>query len=131
MYSSWPYFRSFISNMQMALFKADLRIAEQYVELCSDQKQARKIYQFIHDEYMRTVELVEKITDNSTLLEDNPTLLLSLSRRNPYLDPLNDVQVILLKRFRDESLDEDEKQQWLSPLLRTINAIAAGMRNTG
>ena len=131
MFKTWPYFRSFISNIQMALFKADIGIAQQYAELCSDQKQGKYIFQLIQTEYNRTVELVKNITDNSTLLEDNPTLLLSLSRRNPYLDPLNDVQLILLKRFRDDSLSEEEKQRWLSPLLRTINAIAAGMRNTG
>ena len=131
MYQTWPYFRALISNMQMALVKADLRIANDYVSLCTDKKQAEKIYQLIKDEYIRTVDLVEQITGNSTLLEDNPTLLLSLSRRNPYLDPLNDIQVILLQRFRDENLSEDERNTWLSPLLRTINAIAAGMRNTG
>jgi phosphoenolpyruvate carboxylase len=131
MYQTWPYFRALLSNMQMALVKADLRIANDYVSLCTDKKQAQKIYQSIKDEYLRTVDLVEQITGNSTLLEDNPTLLLSLSRRNPYLDPLNDIQVILLQRFRDENLTEAERNIWLSPLLRTINAIAAGMRNTG
>jgi len=52
-------------------------------------------------------------------------------RRDPYLDPLNHIQIKLLKRYRDESLDEAERQKWLNPLLRSINAIAAGMRNTG
>ncbi|NOX42266.1 MAG: phosphoenolpyruvate carboxylase [Gammaproteobacteria bacterium] len=131
MYHTWPYFRALISNMQMALFKADLRIANQYVSLCKDSTQANHIYNLIRDEHLRTVDLVKQITGNATLLEDNPTLLLSLSRRNPYLDPLNDIQVTLLRRFRDENLKEEEKNTWLSPLLRTINAIAAGMRNTG
>ncbi len=131
MYHTWPYFHALISNMQMALFKADLRIANQYVSLCNNNDQANQIYNLIRDEHLRTVDLVKQITGNSTLLEDNPTLLLSLSRRNPYLDPLNDVQVTLLKRFRDDKLNEVEKNNWLSPLLRTINAIAAGMRNTG
>lgn len=65
------------------------------------------------------------------LLEETPTLAVSLSRRNPYLDPLNHIQITLLKRYRDESLSESEREQWLEPLLRSINAIAAGMRNTG
>ena len=64
-------------------------------------------------------------------MADAPRLALSLKRRNPYLDPLNQIQVTLLKRFRDESQDEESRNQWLNPLLRTINAIAAGMRNTG
>jgi phosphoenolpyruvate carboxylase len=52
-------------------------------------------------------------------------------RRDPYLDPLNHIQIKLLKRYRDESLSEEERDSWLDPLLRSINAIAAGMRNTG
>ena len=55
----------------------------------------------------------------------------SLDRRNPYLDPLNHIQIMLLKRYRNQALDEEERNRWLEPLLRSINAIAAGMRNTG
>jgi len=66
-----------------------------------------------------------------SLLDDIPPLALSLMRRDPYLDPLNHIQVKLLKRYRATSLDEAERETWLNPLLRSINAIAAGMRNTG
>ncbi len=65
------------------------------------------------------------------LLDDIPPLGLSLKRRDPYLDPLNHIQIKLLKRYRDESLSKEERDKWLNPLLRSINAIAAGMRNTG
>jgi phosphoenolpyruvate carboxylase len=65
------------------------------------------------------------------LLEDNPSLGLSLYRRNPYLDPLNNIQIKLLTRYRDNSLSEQQREHWLQPLLRSINAIASGMRNTG
>jgi phosphoenolpyruvate carboxylase len=58
-------------------------------------------------------------------------LALSLSRRNPYLDPLSHIQITLLQRYRDPELDDEQRTAWLDPLLRTINAIAAGMRNTG
>jgi len=71
------------------------------------------------------------VADIEVLLEENPPLYLSLSRRDPYLDPLNYIQVELLQRTRDESLPEEERDRWLPPLLRSINAIAAGMRNTG
>jgi phosphoenolpyruvate carboxylase len=131
MYRDWPFFRALLSNSQMALFKADMHIAESYVSLCHDQDSARSIYNTINAEYQRTVDKVLQITHLDELMADTPRLALSLKRRNPYLDPLNQIQVTLLKRFRDESQDEESRNQWLNPLLRTINAIAAGMRNTG
>jgi len=131
MYRDWPFFRALLSNSQMALFKADMHIAESYVSLCHDQDSARPIYGTINAEYQRTVDNVLQIAQLDELMAETPRLALSLKRRNPYLDPLNQIQVTLLKRFRDESLDEESRNQWLTPLLRTINAIAAGMRNTG
>ena len=71
------------------------------------------------------------IVGTTSLLEETPQLALSLSRRRPYLDPLNHIQVVLLKRCREESLSHEEYERWLNPLLRSINAIAGGMRNTG
>ena len=131
MYREWPFFRALLSNSQMALFKADMRIAESYVGLCLNQESARPIYDTIHAEYQRTVNKVLQVAQIDELMGDTPRLARSLKRRNPYLDPLNQIQVTLLKRFRDESEDEESRNQWLNPLLRTINAIAAGMRNTG
>jgi len=131
MYQDWPFFRALLSNSQMALFKADMRIAEMYVSLCHDQATARPIFETIRDEYRRTVQEVLEVARLEELMAETPELALSLKRRNPYLDPLNQIQVILLRRFRDESADEETRNQWLNPLLRTINAIAAGMRNTG
>jgi phosphoenolpyruvate carboxylase len=131
MYRDWPFFRALLSNSQMALFKADMHIAESYVSLCHHQDTARPIYDIINAEYQRTVSNVLQIAQLDELMADAPRLALSLKRRNPYLDPLNQIQVTLLKRFRDESQDEESRNQWLNPLLRTINAIAAGMRNTG
>jgi phosphoenolpyruvate carboxylase len=64
-------------------------------------------------------------------MADTPEIALSLHRRNPYLDPLNHVQIVLLKRYRSPEATEQERDMWLRPLLRSINAIAAGMRNTG
>ena len=131
MYQEWPFFRALLANSQMALFKADMHIAESYVGLCHDQASARPIYDTINAEYERTVNKVLQIAQIDELMGETPRLALSLKRRNPYLDPLNQIQVTLLERFRDESLDEESRNQWLNPLLRTINAIAAGMRNTG
>ena len=131
MYRDWPFFRALLSNTQMALFKADMDIAKDYAALCEDPKLAERIYPIIQTEYERTVKEILKVAKSTTLLDENPPLALSLSRRNPYLDPLNAIQITLLKRYRDPALSETAKHVWLMPLLRSINAIAAGMRNTG
>jgi phosphoenolpyruvate carboxylase len=130
MYQEWPYFRALLSNTQMALYKAELRIARQYVGLARDQAQAEGIYRKICDEYERTVTQVLNLAGLHELLEETPELRISLSRRNIYLDPLNHIQAFLLGRYRGEEAQE-AREQWLDPLLRSINAIAAGMRNTG
>ncbi len=131
MYEDWPFFRALLSNTQMALYKAEPDIAREYAGLCQDKETGKRIYAAFHDEFYRTVNQVLNISGNQNLLGETPRLELSLMRRNPYLDPLNHIQLTLLKRYRDESLPEAEREQWLDPLLRSINAIAAGMRNTG
>ncbi len=131
MYKKWPFFNALLSNTQMALFKAEMRIAAEYAELCEDPAVAEKVYGLIKSEYDQTTRNIFKVAEIQTLLEENPTLELSLTRRDPYLDPLNHIQITLIKRFRDESLSDEDRDVWLEPLLRSINAIAAGMRNTG
>ena len=130
MHREWPFFKSLLSNVQMALTKADVEIAEEYARLC-DHPEAMRNYRAIADEYRLTVEKVKEVAQIQEMLEDNQSLALSISRRRPYLDPINHIQVRLLKRYRNESVWEEEQLQWLTPLKRTINAIAAGMRNTG
>ena len=130
MYREWPFFRGLLSNVQMALTKADMEISEEYARLC-DHPDTMTIYRAIADEFALTVERVKQVAQIETLLEDNPTLALSLSRRRPYIDPINHIQVRLLKRYRSESVWESEQDSWLTPLMRSINAIASGMRNTG
>ena len=131
MYQEWPFFRALLSNAQMALTKAEMKTAEEYVELAVDQENAQKIFASIRQEFGRTVEQVLTVAKIDSLMGETEALALSLSRREPYLGPLNHIQIALIKRHRDESIDEEERSQWLSPLLRSINAIAAGMRNTG
>lgn len=135
MYVEWPFFRALLSNCQMALAKADMPIAQAYAGLCKDQARAMEIFSTIRAEYQRTVEEVLSVTQANSLMPDTPALALSLSRRNPYLDPLNHIQIILLSRYREEQARTDAAGQgqgpWISPLLRSINAIASGMRNTG
>ena len=131
MYREWPFFRALLSNAQMALTKANMKVAAEYAKLCHDQELAQRIFGMIRDEYERTVCQVLDISESRQLLDENPILQLSLSRRDPYLDPLNHIQIILLRRHHDEQAPEEEHEKWLGPLLRTINAIASGMRNTG
>ncbi len=132
MYREWPFFRALLANIEMSLSKCELSIAREYASLCHDADQAQAIFQRISDEYHRTVGWVLSITGNDRLLADNPRLTLSLARRNPYLDPINHIQVTALRRYRGASdSDEGERSRWLLPLLRSINGLAAGLRNTG
>lgn len=131
MYRQWPFFRALLSNTQMSLFKADMKIAGEYAGLCSDRKLAAKVYGMIGEEYQRTIEHTLDVAKAKQLIEENPVLALSLTRRNPYLDPLSHIQITLLQRSRNPNLGVEEQAAWLNPLLRSINAIAAGMRNTG
>jgi phosphoenolpyruvate carboxylase len=130
MYREWPFFRALLSNVQMALTKADMEIAEEYARLC-EHPNTMTVYRTIADEFARTVAGVKQVALIDTLLEENPALSLSISRRRPYLDPINHIQVRMLQRYRNGSAGEAEQETWLTPLKRSINAIAAGMRNTG
>jgi phosphoenolpyruvate carboxylase len=130
MHREWPFFRGLLSNVQMSLTKADMEIAEEYARLC-EHPNTMTIYRAIADEFALTLAGVKQVAQIGTLLEDNQPLALSLSRRRPYMDPINHIQVRMLKRYRSGSVWEAEQDTWLTPLKRTINAIAAGMRNTG
>jgi phosphoenolpyruvate carboxylase len=131
MYQEWPFFRALLSNTQMSLFKARMDIAREYTALAVDKDRAANIFEGIHAEFHRTLTHVLTVANQKVLIEENPPLYLSLSRRDPYLDPLNHIQLTLLKRYRNEQLPEADRERWLDPLLRSINAIAGGMRNTG
>ena len=128
MYKEWPFFHMMIDNIGQAIAKADLSISKDYASLANDQETAGKIFKKIEDEYKLTESLMLQIIDTHRLLADNKKLALSLYRRKPYMDPLNYIQVMLLRKHRhSDSRDEAV----FNPLLRTIHAIAAGLRNTG
>lgn len=131
MYKEWPFFRSLLSNTQMALFKSHMGIAEHYAALCVNDSTGKQVFALIKEEYQRTVDEILIVAEIDNLLDENPLLKTSLSRRDPYLDPLNYIQLELLGRYRDPNRPEEEQEANLDPLLRSINAIAAGMRNTG
>jgi phosphoenolpyruvate carboxylase len=126
LYREWPFFAALMDNTQMALAKADMETAGEYAELAGDDMRMREIYGMILDEYGRSVECVNNVCEHGELLSGQPTLALSLARRRPYLDPLNHIQIVMLSRYREIRTDES-----LNNLLRSINAIASGMRNTG
>ncbi|MGE5548102.1 MAG: phosphoenolpyruvate carboxylase [Solirubrobacterales bacterium] len=130
MYREWPFFRAVLSNSRMALSKAEMAIAREYAGLCDDRTLSADIFGRIADEFYRTVGQVLAVAQAETLLLDNPGLARSLARRNPYLDPINHIQVMALRRCRAAGGD-DERMVWLTPLLRSINALATGLRNTG
>lgn len=129
MHQLWPFLKALLNNSQMALHKAELNIAREYVSLAPDQHKAHGVYQEIRDEYLRTVKTILKICGTKSLLAEDPSLARSLTRREPYLTPLNQIQVELIRRYRDSN--KKQQGEILTPLIRSINAIAAGMRNTG
>ena len=127
MAAGWPYFANFLNNTQMALVKADMAIARRYAALASDPQLAQSIFARIEEEWARTRDEILHITGQSQLLGEDPALARALARRRPYLDPLNAIQTLLIRRCREEP----EQGVWREALLRSINGIAAGMRNTG
>jgi len=127
----WPFFAAMISNLQMSLFKSDMRIALEYSGLCEDRKLAEGIFQMLRDENKRSIDGVLQVADIKNLLAKDSLLKLSLTRRDPYLDPLAYLQIDLLRKYRDEGQSEADRMQWQAALLSSINGIAAGLRNTG
>jgi phosphoenolpyruvate carboxylase len=127
MYREWPFFRTLLSNMDMLLAKSDISIASRYAELVTDVELRESIFAQIQDEWHRTVRYLLAITGQSELLEANPALSRSLRNRSPYIDPLNHLQVELLRRYRAGETQERTRRA----ILLTINGIAAGLRNSG
>ena len=134
-YREWPFFNTLINNTQIALLKANMSIAYQYSRLCASTTTADCVFGKIHAEYRRTLKYVLMISQFDRPLEDQKALMLSIQRRDPYLDSLNHIQVSLLhKHARNTAADlRNERARTRSrlPLMRSISAIAAGMRNTG
>ena len=127
MYQSWPFFASMISNMVMVLAKSDLAISSRYAELVKDQELAQAIFNTIRTEWQDTKSMVLAITEQEELLDNNALLKRSIQHRFPYLDPLNHVQIELLKRYRQGLRDEATTRG----IHLSINGIAAGLRNSG
>ena len=127
MHARWPFFASMLSNMSMVLAKTDFAIASRYADLVPDAASRDAIFSRLVAEHERSVRWLLAISGKSALLEDNPTLERSIRNRFPYLDPLNHLQVELLRRYRSGVTDERTKRG----IHLTINGLAAGLRNSG
>src|SRR5882757_732974 len=127
LYREWPFFRMLLSNMDMVLAKSSIAIASRYAELVPDATLREKIFGRIRREWHLSIETLLDIMGQERLLQSNPLLERSIRNRFPYLDPLNHVQVELLKEHRAQNPDE----QVLRGIQITINGISAGLRNSG
>jgi phosphoenolpyruvate carboxylase len=132
MFKEWPFFATLLSNMDMVLSKTDLAVASRYAGLVADRKLRNGIFKRIVDEHERSVAGLTLITGARERLAGNPLLARSIKNRFAYLDPLNHLQVELIKRHRTATADGrklDERAR--RGIHLTINGVAAGLRNTG
>ncbi len=127
LYRRWPFFSTVLSNMAQVMAKSDMGLAARYSELVPDEQLRRRVFDKIVDEHARTIRMHKLITGQDDLLADNPALARSVFNRFPYLEPLNHLQVELLRRYR--SGDDDELVQ--RGILLTMSGLATALRNSG
>jgi phosphoenolpyruvate carboxylase len=121
LYGAWPFFRTLVQNLEMTLAKASMEIAREYLSLVADQS----LWPRIAEEHARTLDAVLEIVEADELLDRHPVVQRAIRLRNPYVDPMNAIQVELLRRYRAGDAAAEQ------PLLRSIAGIAAALRNTG
>jgi phosphoenolpyruvate carboxylase len=127
LYRRWPFFRTVLSNMAQVLSKSDMGLAAHYSELVEDEALRQRVFDNILDEHERTIRMHKLISGQDDLLADNPSLARSVFNRFPYLEPLNHLQIELLRRYR--SGDDDELVQ--RGILLTMSGLATALRNSG
>jgi phosphoenolpyruvate carboxylase len=131
MHKQWPFFRTLMSNLDMVIAKSDLGIAQRYVELVEDKKLGKRIFGLIQAEWERTNHALTLITGEKRRLASNPSLARSIEHRFPYLDPLNHLQVELMRRYRQRRDGDPATERVKRGIHISINGVAAGLRNTG
>ncbi|WP_119291436.1 phosphoenolpyruvate carboxylase [Azohydromonas sediminis] len=131
MVRQWPFFRTLLANLDMVLAKSDLRLAQRYLELVDDRKLGKRIFAAIEAEWQRTHDALTLITGQRQRLASNPSLRRAIEHRLPYLDPLNHLQVELMRRYRHRRDGETVNERLQRGIHISINGIAAGLRNTG
>lgn len=131
MYHDWPFFNALIENVQLDVAKADMGIARLYADLVTDQTIRETMFSQIEQEHARTYSALCQVLEQDALLDNSKVIKLSIERRNPYVDPLNFIQVALLDDLRQLEPETEESEAILRAVLDTINGIAAGMKTTG
>jgi phosphoenolpyruvate carboxylase len=133
MHAQWPFFSTLLSNVDMVLAKSDLALATRYVELVPDKRAAKKIFAAIQAEWQRTDTALALITGETKRLASNPSLARSIQHRLPYLDPLNHLQVELMRRHRAHATagHAEQEARVRRGIHMSINGVAAGLRNSG
>lgn len=130
LYDKWEFFKTLVQNIEMVLTKTDMTIGKEYISL-NKSKKAEEIFNIIKDEYDRSVKNLLLITGEKELLENNKTLLRTLSLRNPYIDPISFIQVNLIREYRSSTKPKKKKEKLLNILRSSVNGIASGLKNTG
>jgi phosphoenolpyruvate carboxylase len=131
MYEEWPFFSALIENVELDVAKADMDIAGLYAGLVSDENLRQTIFDDMRTEHNRACRYITQVTGQAALLDRLPVIKRSIERRNPYVDPLNYVQVELLRELRQMESGTPEYQSLMDEVLATVNGIAAGMKTTG
>jgi phosphoenolpyruvate carboxylase len=131
MYRNWPFFAALVDNVELDLAKADMGIAAQYAGLVADPALRAAIFDRIREEHARACRYTGLITGQEGLLSHNPVMRRSIDRRNPYVDPLNFIQVALLRDLRGRDPSAPDYADLLNAVMETVNGIAAGLKTTG
>jgi phosphoenolpyruvate carboxylase len=131
MYQRWPFFQTMIDNAQLTLCKADMSIARVYASLVEDEALRERVWKRLSDEFHLTEKTMMTVTGQAQLLENEPVLAKSIKLRNPYVDPLNYLQVEMIKRRRVRRLNKMDREGIRTVLELTVNGIAGGLKNTG
>ena len=131
MYQNWAFFQAVIDNAQLDVAKADMGIAELYASLAEPKDLRRRFFSQIRDQHTLSSDMIKQVTQQRELLEHMLAIKTSIERRNPYVDPLNFIQVALLRQLRQLDEESDAYRPTLDAALATINGIAAGMKTTG
>ncbi|MFC3714353.1 phosphoenolpyruvate carboxylase [Sphingoaurantiacus capsulatus] len=127
MVARWPFLQATLSNLEMVLAKSDIEVAARYAELVPDEKLRAHVFGQIRDGWLTTRDQLLELTGQSTLLEKQPALARSIKLRLPYIEPLNHLQIELIRRHRGGDSDARVRDG----IHLTINGIAAGLRNSG
>jgi phosphoenolpyruvate carboxylase len=135
MHAEWPFFQTLIDNAQLTMHKADMGIASLYADLVEDPKIRRRILGVLSTEFVRTEAAILAVTGQRQLLAKEPVLLKSVQLRNPYIDPLNYIQVDMMRRLRTpataQKMGNQEAEAVRAVIELTINGISGGLKNTG